>query len=128
LGVYKKQNSTSIYQLTDHLGDVRAVISRDQSSNAAALVSATDYYPFGMPMPNRQLINGEPHRYAYQGQEKDSETGKEAFQLRLWDGKIGRWLTTDLARLYASPYVGMGNDPINGIDPDGGIELGLEHF
>ena len=72
-------------------------------------------------MPNRQLINGEPYRYAYQGQEKDPETGKEAFQLRLWDGRIGRWLTTDPYGQHASPYMGMGNNPIRNIDPDGGL-------
>ena len=72
-------------------------------------------------MPNRQIINGEPYRYAYQGQEKDPETGKEAFQLRLWDARIGRWLTTDPAKQYASPYLGMGNNPMNGIDPDGAV-------
>lgn len=32
---------------------------------------------------------------------------------------ISRWLSDDPLRQYASPYVGMGNDPINGIDPDG---------
>jgi len=52
---------------------------------------------------------------------KTQKQGKEAFQLRLWDGRIGRWLTTDPYRQYHSPYVGMGNDPINGIDPDGGF-------
>ncbi len=70
-------------------------------------------------MPNRQMIGGELYRYAFQGQEKDPETGKEAFQLRLWDGRIGRWLTTDPAREFASPYVGMGNNPINFIDKRG---------
>jgi RHS repeat-associated protein len=73
-----------------------------------------------MPMPNRQIVNGEPYRYAFQGQEIDPETGKEAFQLRLWDGRVGRWLTTDPYGQYASPYLGMGNNPINGTDPDGG--------
>lgn len=73
-------------------------------------------------MPNQQIINGEPYRYAYQGQEKDSETNKEAFQLRLWDARIGRWLTTDPARQYASPYMGMGNNPISRYDPDGGCD------
>ncbi len=67
------------------------------------------------------MVGGELYRYAFQGQEKDPETGKEAFQLRLWDGRIGRWLTTDPYGQYNSPYVGMGNDPINGIDPDGGF-------
>ncbi|NQX82816.1 MAG: RHS repeat-associated core domain-containing protein [Flavobacteriaceae bacterium] len=80
----------------------------------------TDYYPFGMAMPNRTRIGGEVYRYNYQGQEKDSETGKEAFELRLWDGRLGRWLTTDPAGQYASPYLGMGNNPISMMDPDGG--------
>lgn len=71
-------------------------------------------------MPNRINTNGE-YRYAFQGQEKDPETGKEAFQLRLWDGRIGRWLTTDPAGQYSSPYLGMGNNPINGVDPDGAV-------
>jgi RHS repeat-associated protein len=102
------------------LGNVRAVVSKDNNGNAAALVSATDYYPFGMPMPNRQIVNGEPYRYAYQGQEKDPETGKKAFQLRLWDSRIGRWLTTDPKGQYNSPYLGMGNNPIIMEDPDGG--------
>ena len=70
-------------------------------------------------MPNRQTTDGD-YRYAYQGQEKDKETNKEAFELRLWDSRIGRWLTTDPYGEFASPYLGMGNNPISLIDPDGG--------
>ncbi len=44
----------------------------------------------------------------------------EAFQLRLWDGRIGRWLSPDPYGQYASPYLGMGNNPIGMIDRDGG--------
>jgi len=47
-------------------------------------------------MPDRRLTDGT-YRYEFQGQEKDSETGKEAFEERLWDGRIGRWLTPDPA-------------------------------
>lgn len=119
LGVFNRVNNTSVYELTDHLGNVRAVIQKDGFGNTAALVSATDYYPFGMPMPNRQIVGD--YRYAYQGQEKDSETGKEAFQLRLWDSRIGRWLSPDPYGQYYSPYLGMGNNPISMIDPDGGF-------
>ena len=70
-------------------------------------------------MPGRNSLGD--YRYAFQGQEKDSETGKEAFELRLWDSRIGRWLTTDPYGQYSSPYLGMGNNPINGVDPDGGF-------
>lgn len=74
-----------------------------------------------MPMPERN-IQGE-YRYAYQGQEKDPETGMEAFELRMWDARIGRWLTTDPAGQYSSPYLGMGNNPISRVDPDGGRNI-----
>ncbi len=119
LGI-RKSDGIHLYQLTDHLGNVRAVVGRNAQGQPMAITSATDYYPFGMPMPNRRITN-EPYRYAYQGQELDPETGKEAFELRLWDARVGRWLTTDPYGQFASPYLGMGNDPINGIDPDGGL-------
>ena len=51
--------------------------------NAVSLTAKTDYYPGGMPMPNRNIEGN--YRYKFQGQEKDAETGKEAFELRLWD-------------------------------------------
>ena len=122
LGVFNRKGNVEsrAYQLTDHLGNIRLVVGKD-AGGSIIIESATDFYPFGMPMPNRQIVNGEPYRYAFQGQEKDKETGKEAFQLRLWDARIGRWLSTDPARQYSSPYIGMGNNPITGIDNDGGI-------
>ena len=70
-------------------------------------------------MPNKQIMENN-YRYAFQGQELDPETGMEAFQLRLWDGRIGRWLTVDPYEQHFSPYIGMGNNPVNRIDPDGG--------
>mgnify|MGYP000855434391 CR=1 FL=1 len=118
LGVRYRGSGKTAYQLSDHLGNVRAVVMENEG-NAISITNKTDYYPFGMPMPNRQTTDGD-YRYAYQGQEKDKETGKEAFELRLWDSRIGRWLTTDPAGQYASPYLGMGNNPISRVDPDGG--------
>ena len=119
LGIHYKQSGVNAYQLTDHLGNVRAVVMKD-GQNAVSLTSTADYYPFGMPMPGRQTIGGELYRYAFQGQEKDPETGKEAFQLRLWDSRIGRWLSPDPYKEFPSPYLGMGNTPNMTIDSDGG--------
>jgi RHS repeat-associated protein len=78
-----------------------------------------------MPMPNRHTTDNN-YRYAFQGQEKDPETGMEAFELRLWDGRIGRWLTIDPYHEFFSPYLGMGNNPISLIDPDGGSTEGAD--
>jgi RHS repeat-associated protein len=122
LGVHYREDGTNAYQLTDHLGNVRAVIVKN-GLNAISLTSKTDYYPFGMPMPNRNVEGN--YRYGYQGEfaEKEPELGQgvNSFELRLWDSRIGRWLTTDPYGQYSSPYLGMGNNPISFVDPDGGF-------
>ena len=112
-------NGLAVYELTDHLGNVRALFTKESATDSE-LEGYTDYYPFGMPMPSRQMTDANQYRYAFQGQEKDEETGKEAFELRLWDSRIGRWLTTDPYNEFHSPYLGMGNNPVGLIDPDGG--------
>ncbi|OQP63583.1 hypothetical protein A4R26_16525 [Niastella populi] len=40
--------------------------------------------------------------------------------MRSYDPQIGRWAQQDPYEEFASPYVGMGNDPANNIDPNGG--------
>ncbi|MGW9686761.1 RHS repeat domain-containing protein [Flagellimonas sp. 2504JD1-5] len=117
--VYDRPGDATTYQLTDHLGNVRAIFQKSGSSTSNE--GYNDYYPFGMLMPQRNSIDANNYRYAFQGQEKDPETGKEAFELRLWDARIGRWLTTDPAGQYSSPYLGMGNNPIGLTDVDGGF-------
>ena len=119
-------NSVSLqrtYEITDHLGNVRAVIglsSNPQPCKTYSLLNASDYYPFGWPMPGRTFSSGQNYRFAYQGQEKDPKTGEEAFELRSWDGRLGRWMSIDPYKVHASPYLGMGNNPVSLIDPDGG--------
>ncbi len=89
------------------------------------VVETTDYYPFGMVMRKETPSQGQGlysrYRYGYQGQyaEFDPETGYNHFELRQYGSRIGRWTATDPYRQYASPYVGMGNNPISGVDPDG---------
>jgi RHS repeat-associated protein len=83
-----------------------------------------DYYPVGEKLPTRNSTVG--YRSGFQGQEFDAETNMEAFRLRLWDGRIGRWLSPYPAGQYHSPYSGMGNNPIGMIDPDGGSTAVIE--
>ncbi|WP_281228729.1 RHS repeat domain-containing protein [Flavobacterium aquiphilum] len=116
LGVYNRASATSSYEITDHLGNVRAVIQK--VSGSPVMQSFADYYPFGEQLPGRNSQGN--YRYAFQGQELDKETNMEAFQLRLWDGRLGRWLSPDPMGEFHSPYLGMGNTPIGAIDPNGG--------
>ncbi|WP_418498944.1 RHS repeat domain-containing protein [Flagellimonas sp.] len=118
IAVYNRPGNVATYQITDNLGNVRAIFQKSGSSTTNE--NHNDYYPFGMLMPQRNSIDANNYRYAYQGQEKDPETGKEAFELRLWDGRIGRWLSPDPYGEFISPYLGMGNNPIFFTDLDGG--------
>ncbi len=66
------------YELADHLGNVSVVLSGRRLLNTIAtdftanVLSANEYYPFGMVMPNR-TFSSESYRYGFQGQEKDDE-------------------------------------------------------
>ncbi|MDW3196099.1 MAG: RHS repeat-associated core domain-containing protein [Cytophagales bacterium] len=124
LGTYFKASSESQYEIKDHLGNVRNLISRVTRDQ----IYATDYYPFGSLMKPAErdvngniIANGTPGRFGYQGDfaEFDEETGLNYFEARFYDSKIGRWLIVDPARQFASPYLSMGNNPISRIDPDG---------
>jgi serum amyloid A protein len=82
-----------------------------------------NYYPFGSEMPGRSFRSGDNYKHGYQGQftEKDEEVNWDAFELRNWDGRLARWTSIDPYSQFWSPYLGMGNNPINGVDPDGGL-------
>lgn len=116
-GVYYRVPNKYYYSLSDHLGNVRAVVERATTTPKYF----ADYYPFGWKQPGRSyndvVLN---YRYGYQGQENDKETSWDAFELRMWDGRIARWMTIDPKKQYASPYLGMGNNPLKLVDPDGG--------
>jgi RHS repeat-associated protein len=107
------------YHLTDHLGNVRAVI-KPGSNNEAVLVQSNDYYPFGMVHSTAPATN----LYFYNGKEAQKEmTGRwYDYGARFYDAQLGRWHSVDpLAEKYFSynPYCYVGNNPIRRIDPDG---------
>jgi RHS repeat-associated protein len=90
------------------------------------VLTATDYYPFGMEMPGRKY-NPQGYRYGFNGKENDrsGEWGLGLVQdygARIYSPGLGRWLSTDpLEAKYPmySPYVGMGDNPMVFIDADG---------
>jgi len=85
-------------------------------------------------MPNRNVVGD--YRYGYQGDyaETDPETGMPAFELRLYDTRINRWISPDPYGQFHSPYLGMANNFISTIDSDGGYvyyygkKITDEHF
>jgi RHS repeat-associated protein len=130
------KKARSNYELKDHLGNIRTVISDSKlivDSDANNVVSSadnfvpevrsyTDYYPFGFNMPGRQYSSGTKYRYTYNGKETDQETGTQDYGMRILDNRIAKFLSVDpLALKYAmlTPYQYASNRPIDGTDLDG---------
>src|SRR5437868_1120001 len=104
------------------------------------VVSAQDYYPFGMEMPGRDslVVGNSTYRYGFNGKEKDNEvkglTGKYKYDglqydygARIYDPRAGRFLSVDpLTKDYPfyTPYSFAGNMPIRAFDLDG-LEITL---
>jgi len=76
-------------------------------------------------MPGRKFNSGD-YRFGFNGMERDDELKGEGnsydFGARMYDNRIGRWLSVDpLSHKFPdrSPFIGIGNNPIVYIDPDG---------
>ncbi len=128
--------ATKDYELSNHLGNVLAVVSDKKlgvatTSNTtidyfkADVQSANDYYAFGSMMNGRKYT-GDGYRYGFNGKEKDNEISVEAgdydFGARIYDSRIGRWLSLDaLTNKYSSlsGYNFSINNPVLFVDFDG---------
>ena len=123
------------FELSNHLGNVLVTISDKKlavdSDNdglvnyyTADVVTASDYYPFGMNMPGRKFSSNSGYRYGFNGQEKSGEIANDDYDYdaRIYDGRLGRWLSVDpLENKYIglSPFNFCLNNPIKFIDING---------
>jgi len=112
------------YELTNHLGNVMAVITDEPAATETpAVESLTDYYPFGMTLPGRSY-NAHTYRHGFTGHEKESDLAEGIYttEYRLYDARVGRWLSVDpLFEKYVgmSPYNYCMLNPVVMVDPDG---------
>jgi len=130
------------YELSNHLGNVLSTISDikvpvDDGNNGttdyftASVISQQSYYPFGMLMPERKYsIMGGDYRYGFNGKENDNEVkgvgNSIDFGARMYDPRLGRWLSVDLKeKLYPSEsgFIFSGNSPIILLDNDGNEKI-----
>lgn len=115
-----EDNQQVFYHLRDHQGSLKIVLD---SNNVK--VAGFDYKPFGAVLPHPE--NTGNYTYLYTGQEYDKDLGLHNYRARLYSPSERIFLSPDPLHEDASPYVYVGNNPINLVDPSGtGKENELE--
>ncbi len=94
-------------------------------NKGVCMQSASDYSPFGVLLDGRSM-QGDGYRYGFNGKERDDEVKGSGnsydFGARMYDSRIGRWLTIDpFEKKYMAftPYNYCGNNPIAFVELDG---------
>ncbi|MDP4150865.1 MAG: RHS repeat-associated core domain-containing protein [Bacteroidota bacterium] len=120
------------YELTNHLGNVVAVISDNHVNNDGIpngyqpiQLYGREYFGFGGVMRSLNIA-GSGYRYGFNGKENDDEVRGANDEIdygkRGYDPRIGRFMSVDpLAKRYPyySAYQFAGNTPIQASDLDG---------
>lgn len=112
------------YELTNHLGNVMAIVGDNlDSDNKAYVYSTQDYYPFGMVQPDRSVVS-DNYRYAFNGQEKSDELvgHGNSYTAEFWeyDPRIGkRWNVDPRPDVGMSAYQAFRNNPVRYSDVKG---------
>jgi len=116
------------YELTDHLGNVRASFGDNKLltsgsgtiSLSAFVQSATDQYPFGMAINSRSFAAGR-YRFGFNTQEKSKEISANGDHTTAlyweYDSRLGRrWNLDPKPQIYLSDYSVNGLNPIRNFD------------
>ena len=117
-----------IYEFSNHLGNVLVTLTDNKvpqtdGTYSSVVLSASDYYPFGMAMKERTFENSE-YRYGFNGKENDIDFGShiQDYGFRLYSRESARFLSVDpLTRDYPelTTYQFASNTPIQAVDLDG---------
>lgn len=150
ISIFNRGNK--VFELSNHLGNVLTTLSdrkRPISTNDSLIdryepvvLSAHDYYAFGMLIPGRNgsldtggnwVVNGGGYRYGVNGQEKSNEIKGEgnSYTAMFWeyDPRIGRrWNVDPKPNVSISQYVAFSNRPIQYNDPQGDTIAPLTTF
>jgi len=136
--VYVRRLTKKEYELKDHLGNVRVVISDLKLGNGnkpfmTEMRAYNNYYSYGMMQPGRSW-QSRGYRYGYNGKESDGEWKEVAgspgsgfgnvydYGARMYDPRLGRWMSKDPeASKYpsVSSFLYVNDSPVSAIDSKG---------
>jgi RHS repeat-associated protein len=89
----------------------------------ADVVTANDYSPFGAPLAGRSYTApNSDYRFAFNGKENDYETQTQDYGFRIYDYRLGRFLSVDpITKNFPelTPYQFASNTPLMAVDMDG---------
>jgi hypothetical protein len=116
--VHYSYHGVKHYELTNHLGNVMVVVT-DQSYAEGlvvlpTVVSATDYFPFGMEMVGRSF-SSSTYSFGFNTQMESPEIAPGHTTAMYWeyDARIGRrWERDPVVKEWESGYACLGNNPI----------------
>ena len=111
-----------LYYHRDRLNSTRAVVT------GTTVVESRDYDPWGVELAGRTLGSGT--KEGFTGQERDAESGLDAFWARAYGAAFARWASVDPLRDSFpewSPYGYVENDPLLNRDPLGLCPLCLAY-
>lgn len=120
------ENELIRFQYDNHLGSASLELD-----NAAGTISYEEYFPYGTTSYTTIDATREvpARRYRYTGKERDEESGLNYHEARYYALWLCRWTAVDpmAGKLPQwSPYVAMGANPANNVDPDGRFYLGTD--
>ncbi len=136
VGTSRRELGLKYFELANHLGNVLVTVSDKPVYKVSSgtiyfqpeISSASDYYPFGAPITGRSYSSME-YRFGFNGKEGDNESETQDYGIRIYDGRLGRFLSVDpLAKMYPelTPYQFASNTAIQAIDLDG-LEAFIVH-
>ena len=117
---FDSMNTSFEWYLKNHLGSTMAVYrTTGTTAGPPMLQHAYDYRSYGEKNDLTVLTDKVTENFT--GKELDDEIELGYWGARYLDLMLGVWISVDPARQFTSPYlyVGNGNNPINGVDPDG---------
>ncbi|MFM2335370.1 MAG: hypothetical protein RIS91_1373 [Bacteroidota bacterium] len=130
VGTSRRALGLKSFELANHLGNVLVTVSDKPIYKVSSgtiyfqpeVSSISDYYPFGAPIAGRSAAFGNEYRFGFNGKEGDNESETQDYGMRIYDGRLGRFLSVDpLAKMYPelTPYQFASNTAIQAIDLEG---------